>query len=133
LAESNLRGLVNTFGAFQTFYSTQLLSSSTPSAISWIGSIQAFLLLLVGVFTGPIFDAGYLRTLIALGSFLIVFGMMMASLCTAYWQVMLTQAVVVGLGCGCLFVPSVAILSTYFTTRKSFATGVAASGSSLGK
>ena len=45
---------------------------------------------------------------------------------------MLAQAVCVGVGCGCLFVPSVAIVSTYFSTKKAFATGIAASGSSLG-
>jgi MFS family permease len=45
---------------------------------------------------------------------------------------MLAQAVCVGVGCGCLFVPSVAIIATYFSRKKAFATGLAASGSSLG-
>jgi MFS family permease len=75
---------------------------------------------------------GYFRPLIVIGSFLIVFGHMMLSLCTAYWQVLLAQAFCVGIGTGFLFIPSVAILSTYFTTRLALATGVAASGSSLG-
>ena len=56
----------------------------------------------------------------------------MLSLVNAYWQAVLAQALIIGLGCGCLFVPSVAILSTYFTTRISTAIGIAASGSSLG-
>ena len=126
------RGIVNTFGVFQTYYESNLLSSQTASNISWIGAIQAFLLLLIGVATGPIYDAGYFRTLIFLGSFLTVFGMMMVSICKTYWEVVLAQALCVGLGSGCLFIPSVAIVSTYFTTKKSFATGIAASGSSLG-
>lgn len=54
-ADNDNRGIVNMFGAFQTFYETDLLSHESPSNISWIGSIQAFLLLLVGVFTGPLF------------------------------------------------------------------------------
>ena len=45
---------------------------------------------------------------------------------------MLAQGITVGLGCGCLFIPSVAIVSTYFTSKKSFATGIAASGGSMG-
>lgn len=57
----------------------------------------------------------------------------MTSLCTQYWAVMLAQGICVGLGSGCLFVPSVAILPQYFTTKKAFANGIAASGSSLGK
>lgn len=126
----NSWGIVNTFGAFQTYYDSAL--SSTPSAISWIGSIQGFLLLIIGVLTGPIFDMGFFRTLIAVGSFMTVFGMMMTSISTQYYQIFLAQGVCVGLGSGCLFVPSVAIVSTYFSTKRSFAVGLAASGSSLG-
>jgi MFS family permease len=57
--------------------------------------------------------------------------MMMTSIATTYWQVMLAQALCVGIGCGFLFVPSVAILPTYFSTKKAFATGIAAAGSSF--
>lgn len=89
--------------------------------------------MIVGAVTGPLYDAGYFYHLISTGSFLVVFGLMMTSLCTEYWQVMLAQAVCIGLGCGCIFVPSVAILPQYFTTRKAFAMGLAASGSSLGE
>ena len=124
------RGIVNTFGVYQTYYMSSL--GETPSNISWIGSIQAYLLLLIGVATGPLYDAGYFRHLIFTGSFLVVFGLMMTSISSVYWQVMLAQALCIGFGCGCLFVPSVAILSTYFSTKKAFVTGIAASGSSLG-
>ena len=94
--------------------------------------MQAYLLMLVGTISGPLFDAGYLRLQLFLGAFLLVFGMMMTSISTTYWQIMLSQGVCIGIGCGCLFVPSVAIISQWFTTKKAFATGIAASGSSLG-
>ncbi len=126
------RGTVNTFGVFQTYYATNLLQDQSPSNISWIGSVQAFLLLIVGVITGPLYDAGYFRALISLGAFLIPFGFMMTSLCSKYWQIMLAQAICIGLGNGCMFIPSVAILPQYFSTRKALANGIAASGSSLG-
>ena len=128
----NTWGIINTFGTYQTFYETGLLSDSTPSAISWIGSVQAFLLMMVGAITGPVYDAGYFRHLLIGGSLLAVFGQMMLSLCTEYWQVFLAQALCIGIGSGCLFVPAVAILSTYFSTRIATATGLAAAGSSLG-
>lgn len=57
---------------------------------------------------------------------------MMTSLCREYWQVVLAQGIVVGLGNGFLWVPSVAILPQYFTTRKALANGLAAAGSSMG-
>jgi MFS family permease len=126
------RGIMNTFGVYQTYYEIDILKTTSPSAISWIGSIQAFLLMIVGALTGPVYDAGYFHELILTGSFLVTFGHMMLSLCTKYYQVLLAQAFCIGIGTGCLFVPSVAILSTYFNTKLAFATGIAASGSSLG-
>jgi MFS family permease len=57
---------------------------------------------------------------------------MMLSLCTEFWQALLAQGFVIGLGGGMLFVPSVAILPTYFSTKIGLAIGLAASGSSMG-
>jgi MFS family permease len=129
---TNHRGIVSTFGAFQTYYELNHLSHKSASQISWIGSTQAFLLLLVGVLTGPLYDWGYFRTLIFAGCFLEVFGMMMVSICREYWQAVLAQALLVGVGCGCTFIPSVAILPSYFSTKKGLANGIAASGSGFG-
>lgn len=126
------RGTVNAFGVFQTYYQNNPLWHETPSNISWIGSIQAFLLLLIGVFTGPAYDAGYFRALIIAGAVLIPFGFMMTSIAKTYWQTMLAQAFCIGLGNGCLFIPSVAIIPQYFSSRKALANGIAAAGSSFG-
>ncbi|KAF2153237.1 MFS general substrate transporter [Myriangium duriaei CBS 260.36] len=125
-------GIINAFGVYQTYYMTTLLTNETPASIAWIGSVQSFILDFVGPMMGPIYDAGYFRPLILVGSFLVVFGHMMLSLCTTYWQVFLSQAVCVGLGAGCLYVPGVAILSTYFKRNIGAATGLAAAGSSMG-
>jgi hypothetical protein len=74
----NTWGLLNTFGIFQAEYSNNILTSSSESAISWIGSIQAFLMLVVGVLCGRALDAGYYWPDIILGVFFEVFGMMSA-------------------------------------------------------
>lgn len=130
----NSWGIINTFGAYQTFYETELLAGQeSSSAISWIGSLQAFALVFVGVITGPLFHRGYFRTQIVTGSFLVVFGMMMLSLCSEYWQIMLSQGIVVGLRAGMLFLPSVAVLPMYFTNKRALAQGIAARGSSIGE
>lgn len=128
----NSWGLVNAFGVFQDYYSSVLLSNVSNSNISWIGSIQAFLLCAATVFAGPIYDQGHPRLLILFGSSLVVFGMMMTSLCSTYWQLILAQGLCVGIGAGCLFLPAIAIVPSYFTTKKAFAMGIAASGSSFG-
>lgn len=86
----------------------------------------------MGIIIGPLFDWGYLRALLFVGSSLVVFGMMMASFSTQYWQIMLSQGLAVGIGCGCLFVPSIAVLPMYFKRKRALAMGIAAAGSSLG-
>ncbi|KAH8886516.1 MFS general substrate transporter [Thozetella sp. PMI_491] len=128
----NSWGIVNTFGVFQTYYESDLLASHTSSEISWIGTFQAFLLVAFSIIGGPIFDRGYFRTLIVVGTFLCTFGIMMTSLATEYWQIFLAQGVCVGLGAGCIFLPSVALVATYFTTKRALAIGIVASGGSIG-
>ncbi|KAK9466543.1 major facilitator superfamily domain-containing protein [Lipomyces arxii] len=128
----NSWGISNSFGVYQNYYVQNALSNKSESDIAWIGSIQSSLLLFVGVITGPYFDQGCFRHLVMIGSFTVVLGMMMTSLGSQYWHVMLSQAVLSGIGSGLLFIPSVAILPQYFTTKRSFATGISASGSSIG-
>lgn len=126
------RGIVNTFGAYQDYYESEILAHETPSAIFWVGTLQGFLLLITGFLTGPIFDRGHVRHLIFTGTFLVVFGMMMTSLCKSYYQIILAQGVCVGIGAGCLFIPSVAIMATYFSSKRAFMTGITNAGGSIG-
>lgn len=128
----NTWGIVNAFGIYQTYYEHGILVGSSPSDISWIGSLSAFLLMLTGTFAGPIYDKGYIRELMGVGSFLIVFGQMMLSLSSEYWHVLLSQGISIGIGTGCIFVSGVAILSTHWSTKLATATGIAATGSSIG-
>ena len=128
----NTWGFLNTFGVFQTYYESGTLFHESSSNIAWIGSIQAYMLLTIGFVSGPIYDRGYLRTLVVTGTVLIVLGLMMLSICKTYWEVLLCQGFVVGIGAGCLFVPCVAVLPTYFTSRLGLAVGTAVAGASLG-
>lgn len=128
----NSWGFINAFGVFQSYYNTTMIPDHSDSAVSWIGSIEAFLLCCTTIFAGPIFDRGYARTLVVSGSVLVVFGLMMTSLCREYWQLVLAQGICMGIGHGGLFITSIAIVPSYFSTRRSLALGLAASGSSLG-
>jgi MFS family permease len=126
----NTWGFINTFGVFQPYYTTAL--SRPPSDISWIGSVQIFLLFFVGTLTGRVTDAGYFRAVLLLGSAFQVIGIFTSANATQYWQVFLSQGVCMGLGNGCLFCPTMAVLSTYFAKRRMFAMGVAACGAATG-
>ncbi|KAK4897373.1 hypothetical protein LTR27_004893 [Elasticomyces elasticus] len=119
------------FGVFEAFYTSGYLNA-TAASISIIGAVQVFFLLASGFITGPLFDRGYFYHLLWTGAFLTCFGQMMTSICKEYYQVLLAQGICVGLGSGCLFTPCVAILPTYFSTRKLLASGIAATGGPFG-
>jgi len=86
----------------------------------------------VGVVIGPLYDLGYLRSLLITGTFFVTFGFMMTSISTEYWQVLLAQGVSIGFGTSCLIIPSIALVPPYFTTKRARAMGIATVGSSLG-
>jgi MFS family permease len=115
---------------FQTYYVTAL--SRPPSDISWIGSIQIFLLFFIGTVSGRITDAGYFRLVLLLGSIFQIIGIFTAAQSTTYWQVFLSQGICMGIGNGFLFCPTMAVLSTYFDKKRAFAIGLAASGAATG-
>ncbi len=130
----NTWGLVVSYGAFQTYYTSPASSftnASNPSAIAWIGSIQNTLLLVGAALGGKYFDAGYYRSMVSIGSCLVVFGTVMTSLVKSYWQAVLAQGICIGLGMGMLLVPSVGLVSTWFERRRGFAVGIVSSGASL--
>lgn len=126
----NTWGYVTAFGVFQTHY-TQMLNE-TPSAISWIGSVQVFCLFFIATFSGRASDAGYFKAVWGLGAFLNLLGTFMASLSTTYWQLFLSQGLCLGIGSGLMFCPTLSLVSTYFSRNRSLAIGVTASGSSTG-
>ncbi|KAL8884310.1 MAG: hypothetical protein Q9215_007612 [Flavoplaca cf. flavocitrina] len=104
-----------------------------PSVIAWIGSIQIFLMMLIGVCAGWLIDAGYLQFILATGTIMTTLGMFMLSLCTKYWQILLAKAFCLGIGSGLLGLTSVAVIPLYFRKKRMVATGIAATGSSTGE
>ena len=126
----NTWGYINSFGVFQTYYVTTL--NHPPSAISWVGSVQIFLLFFIGTFSGRATDYGLFRPTFFTGSFLQVLGVFMTSLSTQYWQLFLAQGICTGVGNGLVFCPCLAVLSTYFSKRRSLAIGIGASGTATG-
>jgi MFS family permease len=132
LINLNNFGLANSFGVFQAYYETNLLTNSSSSSISWIGTLQVSLILIIGVISGPLFDLGYFYPLLVVSSVVLVFALMMLSLATEYYQVILTWGVLGGLCTGLLYIPSVSLIPVYFTKGRGFALGCATAGGSFG-
>ncbi|KAL8708139.1 MAG: hypothetical protein Q9220_006900 [cf. Caloplaca sp. 1 TL-2023] len=59
-------------------------------------------------------------------------GFVTASFATETWQLYISQGVMVGIGVGFLYIPSIAILSQWFQKRRSLANGITGAGSGIG-
>ncbi|MCJ1237141.1 hypothetical protein MMC14_005125 [Varicellaria rhodocarpa] len=126
----NSWGYISSYGVFQAYYTTTLKQS--PSDISWVGSVQIFLIYFLSTFSGRAMDAGYYRHVITAGLSLQVLGVFMTSLSTKYWQLFLAQGICQGLGDGLVFCPTVALISTYFVKNRAVAIAFIASGFATG-
>lgn len=85
-----------------------------------------------GPIFGTLFDSYGPRYILLAGTFLHVFGLMMASLSTEYYQLILAQGICSPLGASAIFNACVNSVSTWFAKRRASALGIMASGSSLG-
>ena len=94
--------------------------------------MQIFFLSFLGPVIGRLNDTYGPRVLVAVGSFLHVFGLMMASLSTEYYQILLSQGVCSAIGVSAVFLPALACVSGWFSKRRGLAFGLLSTGSSLG-
>jgi MFS family permease len=119
-------------GVFQDYYQRKLLSSYSPSTIAWIPSLEIFMMFAGGPVYGKIFDDYGPRYLLGIGSFFHVFGLMMTSNASQYYQILLGQGICSSLGSSAVFYAATSSLATWFFQRRALAFGITAAGSSVG-
>ncbi|KAL7269479.1 hypothetical protein RUND412_007861 [Rhizina undulata] len=125
-------GWINCIGIFQGYYETHQLASYSSSTVSWISSLETFCMFFFGPLVGKLYDAFGPRYVLLAGTFLHVFGLMMASISTKYWHFIICQGIVSSTGASMIFYPAISCVSTWFFKKRAFALGIMVSGSSLG-
>ncbi|KAH8651177.1 major facilitator superfamily domain-containing protein [Xylariales sp. PMI_506] len=125
-------GWLNSVGVFQEYYQNVLLTEYSASTIAWIPSLQLFFMMGMGPPVGILYDRYGPRVLILGGSFLHVFGIMMTSLGTQYYQILLAQGVCSAIGVSAIFQPAMNSVQGWFNKKRGAAFGILATGSSLG-
>ncbi|KAJ6779721.1 hypothetical protein PWT90_02064 [Aphanocladium album] len=123
-------GIVNAFGTFESAYQTKLGMSTT--LVSWIGSIQMFVLFLGGILVGPAYDRWGARLPMLLGTFLCLLSFVACSFSTQFYQLLLAQGFLLGVGCALLFYPTTSAVSEWFDKKRGLALGLVVSGASSG-
>jgi sugar phosphate permease len=87
----------------------------------------------VGIFSGALYDLGYLHHLLISGSSLVVLGFMATASCTKLWQFFLAQSLCNGVGCGLLWVPALSNIAAWFPPeQRGRALSVASIGAGVG-
>jgi MFS family permease len=100
-------GFVNSFGIFETYYSSHQLADKTPSDIAWIGSFQIYCMFSGGLFAGRIFDSHGPRWLLLGGSCLFIVCFFVIPECKEYYQFFLAQGVAFGISISMMYLPPI--------------------------
>jgi MFS family permease len=129
---SNLFGYTFAYDSFQNYYEQEYLRGTSLTAIAWCGSTQSFLLIFPGLWAGLLLDTGHNKPMMHAGAALSTLGAFMLPFSSRYWEVLVTQGRCVGLGCGTLFVTSMALVSWTFAKNESIAVGLMTCGALVG-
>ncbi|KAF1811989.1 MFS general substrate transporter [Eremomyces bilateralis CBS 781.70] len=125
-------GFLNAFGVFQEYLYAHLLSDRTEFDIAWIGSLATFLMFAAAPAPGVLLDRIGPAVPLSVGAILVPFAMFMLSLCTEYYQFVLAQGVLLGIGMSFLAIPTIAMVPKYFQQHRGLAMGATIGGSSCG-
>jgi len=123
-------GISYSFGIF--FHSFQVEFSAGREAVSWIFSIHVFLLFITGAFFGWLSDRIGPRKVIMAGVLLISTGLFLSGFAESITHLYITFGVVVSLGIGAVYVPSVATMQQWFVRKAGTAAGLANAGIGMG-
>jgi MFS family permease len=125
-------GTSNSIGAIQAYFELNQLEGISASKVSWIFSIYVFLVYIVSMQTGFIFDAYGPYHLLVAGSILYCSCLIVTSFCKEYYQFLLAFGIGCGLGGSMLVTPLIGVVSHWFNHKRGIATGFASAGGSLG-
>jgi Major Facilitator Superfamily len=113
---------------------TELLSyfKASTAATAWVGSLFMAVPLLVGPIMSNLVDKYGCRKMTILGGILSCSGFVGASMSNSIGMLYLTFGIIAGLGLGIGYVTCVVSIAFWFDKRRTFATGIGASGTGLG-
>ncbi|KAK7208544.1 major facilitator superfamily domain-containing protein [Myxozyma melibiosi] len=125
-------GYVVVIGIFQEYYQSNQLMNYSPSEISWITSMEIFLTIFMAAFVGAAYDVIGPKPLIIPGTILMTVGIMLTSISTQYYQIMLSQGVLTAIGGAMIFHACAPAISSWFDKYRATALGIGNAGSALG-
>ncbi|XP_062540995.1 monocarboxylate transporter 9 isoform X2 [Armigeres subalbatus] len=119
--------------SFGLIYSEWLVYfGESKSKTAWIGSLFIAVPLLCGPVMSNLVDRYGCRLMTMIGGTVATIGFVLASYCQSVEQLYLTFGVLAGIGLGVGYVTAVVSVAFWFDKRRTFATGIGASGTGIG-
>ena len=143
-------GVMNSFGFFQNYYTSEFLKGTPTSTIAFIGTLQMALMNLLAAISGALCDQygfkvsikpsklkftinGQQYLYLGSGTGTIVALFMLSSIQPGkFWQVFMTQGLLMGLTIAFGVQPALTVVGQHFKERRALAMGVVSAGSALG-
>lgn len=137
LIQAPVWGYTQAFGVFQEYYSRhpETLNGDGDNAqnVAVIGTTISGILYLSSPFTFAIMARWprLRRWFGPIGLAMAFIGFLLSSFATRIWQLLVTQGIISGVGCGLLFTPTTLYMDEWFVKRKGLALGIMWAGKSV--
>ncbi|KAH9924765.1 major facilitator superfamily domain-containing protein [Fomitopsis serialis] len=128
-------GTGNVWGIYQDAYTTRSDSRFLDVSlfkIGFVGGTAVGFGFAVGPFGNILVAKFGIRAPILLGVLMMTVALMLASIATKYWELLLSQGIMFGIGSSLAYIPAIGLPSQWFDKRRGLATGIASSGSGIG-
>lgn len=123
-------GAIKSFGILFVEFLENM--DASPTSASWIPALCYFLYSSLGPLSSILSVKYSYRTVTFVGAGFCSAGMILSHWATSIQYLYLSYGVMVGIGAGLSFPPTVYIVSSYFTNKRGLANGLCISGSALG-
>ncbi|KAI8810330.1 major facilitator superfamily domain-containing protein [Cladochytrium replicatum] len=125
-------GIQYSWGVYQSYFLLNNTFNTSQTVLSFVGTLAAGGMPLFGIPSGRLAERFGFRTMMTIGSIILVVALVIASFATEVWHLLLTQGLMFGIGSSFTYFPAVSLPSQWFDKKRSVATGIAVAGSGIG-
>ncbi|CAG5179112.1 uncharacterized protein ALTATR162_LOCUS9039 [Alternaria atra] len=127
-------GVMNSFGFFQNYYSSDFLERTPPSTIAFVGTLQMALMNFLAALSGALCDRYGVKYLyLGSGAGTTLALIILSSIHPGqFWLVLVTQGLLMGLTIAFGVQPALTVVGQHFKERRALAMGLVSTGSALG-